>query len=177
MTLDIFGVLWYNYFRIVERSTMASKLLTIAASPRQIFTAKPIAALQLYMGGRWDVLREILPRIVYRPRVVVISPKYGFFFANVAILPYEKTWTVKSWKPELPTIQAQYNAILRPLIDSGTDVMLCATTVQQAAVLACGLQQDIVTRNASLYTYSTLPGIETEALRRWLTKEAPNGNR
>ena len=147
---------------------MATKLLLIGASLRKDYTSIPIPALNRYIGERWKVLQETLPTVIHRPRIVVISPKYGFISLAQPIGYYTDEWHGNNWKAQLPQLQNQYNRVVRPAIDPGTDIFVSANAPHKTVLNACGFQQDVVDRKASIRTAPTLKALENEALRAWL---------
>lgn len=154
---------------------MARRLLIMGASLQKDPSTKLMPALLRYRSARWDVLREELPILLNRPRVIVLSPKYGFISLSQPIAFYTNEWHGAEWKKQLPQLQASYNATVRRLIDPGTDIFISANAPHLAVLNACGIQQDAVDRKASIQTPRMQHVVENQILRAWLHEGVLDG--
>lgn len=150
---------------------MPSKLLIMGSSKQQAKKPGVMPALLRFNSLRWQILRDLLPRVPkeVRPRILVLTPSYGFISLNQPIQPDENVWTGSTWRRDLPRINESYNRVLRPRIDPGTDIFISADAIHQLVMNTCGLQQDVVTRGASLYAPQTTHGEGIAKMVDWLT--------
>jgi hypothetical protein len=147
---------------------MSSKILIMGSSKQQNTKEGVMPALLRFNSLRWQVLRGTLPTLTTRPRILVLTPKYGFISVSQPVEFESYAWTGSTWRKDIPKIHASYDQVLRPRIDPGSNVFVSADAIQQMVMDACGLRQDIVSRGASMWAPVTTHGTGIQQMCQWL---------
>lgn len=151
---------------------MSPKLLIMGASKQQNPKEGVMPALLRYNSLRWQALRDLFMQqgspLTRSMRVLVLTPRWGFVSVSQPIEHDTYSWTGSTWRKDLPKIHASYNRVVRPRIDPGSNIFVSADAIHQTVMNACGLQQDVVSRGASLIAPANTHGIAVQQLRDWI---------
>lgn len=150
---------------------MSPKILIMGASKQQNRDPRVMPPLLRYDSLRWQILRDLFLQAgtpLHGTRVLVLTPKWGFISVSQPIEYDEYVWSNSTWRKDLPKVHASYDRVLRPRIDPGSNIFVSADALHQTVMNACGLQQDVVSRGASLIAPANTHGIAIQQLREWI---------
>lgn len=150
---------------------MSPKILIMGSSKQQNPKDGLTPALLRYDALRWQALRDLLLRPetpVRGIRIVVLTPRHGIISVSQPVGYDTYCWTGSTWRKDLSKVHETYNRVLRPRIDPGSNIFVSADAIQQTVLNACGLQQDVVSRGASLLAPDTSCSIGVQRLREWI---------
>lgn len=150
---------------------MTPKLLIMSSSKQQNPKEGVMPALLRFNSLRWQVLRGLLLKQgtpILGLRILVLTPSKGFISVSQPIEYDDYAWTGSTWRKDLPKIHESYNRVVRSRIDPGSNIFVSADAIHQAAMNACGLQQDVVLRGASLYAPALTNTLGVQRMREWI---------
>lgn len=147
---------------------MADKLLIMGCSKTKVRSDELLPAYKLYDDPYWRMFRRIMPTLTTRPRVLVLSARYGLIKPTTLLPYYDQRWTATSWRKDVDWIKVQYNWLLQPQLRPNLDIRAVMGVPYRLVLEACGIIDDVVAVGAVYRAPVVGIGIGTGQLRDWL---------